>query len=697
MKLTVRDVLDRAGVVYEKGGRLVKFTCPDPQHPDNDPSANIYRSKNNNERVKCQSCSGNWGPLDLVNLYGIVIDSKPEEVAVYSYTDEDGRVLFEQVRYEPKDFRIRVPRADGTYAYRLNGTRRVPYRLPDVLQAIRKEQPILVTEGEKDAEAVRKMGLVATTNPFGAGKWTDEISEYLRGAAAVAVIADADKKGREHAQAVAESVSRFAPVKVVELPGAKDAYEWVSRGGTIQELDRLLKQTPRFTPVGSTPAPVDKPATSSGLKLIKASAVKVRPIEWLDKGKVALRALTLLAGEGGKGKSTIMTDKVARATRGQLHGSYRDKPVNVIWAGNEDGYDDVIVPRLIVAGADLDRVRFVALESESLAEEMNIVTNIDGLKEACTEHDIKLIVMDPLVEYLPGSTDSHNDMSIRQALRPVRNLAAELNLSAVGLIHFNKAPTLAVASRLAGSAAFRNAARSVLVVADHPDDNQENRRVMFQNKSNWGPEERLGWAYTLESVEVPDGDGVMLDGEGEPFTTARAVWKGTIELDPGNLPSTHTEREAPQRDAAKQMLRDLLCGGPRLRDDIKDKAILEEIGWITVRRAAEEIGIETHQPAIPGKRGKGPSWWGLPGTDWDRLLTTPTNKDEQPNPDAESAGQTPDSVADANRLLTTSGTGSAVSNHSGSVDNTYPCPRCNRERVFRQGDLCGLCLQGVAP
>jgi len=107
-----------------------------------------------------------------------------------------------------------------------------------------------------------------------------------------------------------------------------------------------------------------------------------------------------------------------------------------------------------MAGADLDRVGFLSLDTESLGDEVNIVTDIDAIRDAIRDFKAGFVVLDPVVEYLPSSTDSHNDMGVRQALRPIRTLGTEEDVAVFGLVHLNKGETLDVAQRLAGSAAF---------------------------------------------------------------------------------------------------------------------------------------------------------------------------------------------------------------------------------------------------
>jgi hypothetical protein len=88
-------------------------------------------------------------------------------VAEYNYTDENDKLLFQVVRFEPKGFRQRRPDGNGGWEWSLNGTRRVLHRLPEV----RKVKSVLVVEGEKDCETAHKLGFVATCNAGGAGKW----------------------------------------------------------------------------------------------------------------------------------------------------------------------------------------------------------------------------------------------------------------------------------------------------------------------------------------------------------------------------------------------------------------------------------------------------------------------------------------------------------------------------------------------
>lgn len=127
--------------------------------------------------------------------------TRPREVATYDYRDEGGRLLFQSVRMEPKDFRQRRPKGTGGWVWNLKGVRLVLYRLQEL--AKRTTETVFICEGERDVESLERPGLLAICNPMGAGKWRAEYSEAIRGRSVV-ILPDNDGPGRVHALAVAE-------------------------------------------------------------------------------------------------------------------------------------------------------------------------------------------------------------------------------------------------------------------------------------------------------------------------------------------------------------------------------------------------------------------------------------------------------------------------------------------------------------
>ncbi len=172
---------------------------------------------------------------------------KKEIVATYDYVDEQGKLLYQVVRFQPKDFRQRRPDGNGGWIWSLGDTRRVLHRLPQVLEAVKNNRWVLVVEGEKDVHTLERLGFVATTNAGGAGKWRGEYSESLRGAH-VAVVPDNDGPGRKHAEAVKVALEGVAAsVKIIHLPDLPergDVSNWVAAGGTAEELKALVTAPP---------------------------------------------------------------------------------------------------------------------------------------------------------------------------------------------------------------------------------------------------------------------------------------------------------------------------------------------------------------------------------------------------------------------------------------------------------------------
>lgn len=166
-----------------------------------------------------------------------------EVVKTYDYRDETGKLLYQVCRMEPKTFLQRRPDGSGGWIWNLQGTRRVLYRLPE-LYVLPRESVVWIVEGEKDADRLASHGLHATTSCGGAGKWRKEYCDVLRGHR-VAVIADNDDPGREHADDIEKSLRRIAKRTVtLELPGLPpkgDVSDWLNAGGIAGELYGLAR------------------------------------------------------------------------------------------------------------------------------------------------------------------------------------------------------------------------------------------------------------------------------------------------------------------------------------------------------------------------------------------------------------------------------------------------------------------------
>ena len=293
-----------------RNGSGWKTLCP--AHADKNPSLSID-VRNGKILVHCHAQCSQEAVLAALGIEARELfleagDSKALAVAEYPYTDEHGALLFQVVRLEPKSFRQRRPDGQGGWIWNLNGTRRVLYRLPEVLNA----KSVLVCEGEKDCDTALKWDLVATSNAGGAGKWRDEYSESLRGKR-VAIITDADEPGWKHAQAVAASLhGKVESLKVLELPGAKDLSEWVEKGGTHNALLELIRSTtdwkPHFSAASETPLVV--------LAVEELLAREIKPREMLLDPILPEQGLAMLYAYRGVGKTYIALGIAAAVASG---------------------------------------------------------------------------------------------------------------------------------------------------------------------------------------------------------------------------------------------------------------------------------------------------------------------------------------------------------------------------------------------
>jgi hypothetical protein len=181
---------------------------------------------------------------------------KPKIEATYAYQDEDGKTLFEVVRFEPKDFRQRKPDGKGGFDWSVKDVRQVPYHLPQLLGAP-WDKPVFIVEGEKDVLRLESLGLVATCNAGGAGKWPEALTEHFDGRRVV-ILADNDDAGHKHADKVATAISVAGSddVRVLCLPGLPpkgDVSDWLDAGGTVEQLMQLVNAPGNHLPEGDDP------------------------------------------------------------------------------------------------------------------------------------------------------------------------------------------------------------------------------------------------------------------------------------------------------------------------------------------------------------------------------------------------------------------------------------------------------------
>jgi hypothetical protein len=219
----------------------------------------------------------------------------------YDYTDETGALLYQVERLDPKGFRVRRPDGNGGWTWNIEGVRRVPYRLPELITAVKRGERIDIHEGEKDANTLAQKGKNTTTVPGGAGKWLPEYAEFFRGAK-VAIFTHNDDKGRRHALAVACALDSIAEVKIFQPdPRFNDITEHLEGGLT-------LKQVIPFERTEWSKKLKIKPPPTTGIRIVSMAELRATPDpdehDFLWGPGLMRKARMIVAAYTGYGKTT---------------------------------------------------------------------------------------------------------------------------------------------------------------------------------------------------------------------------------------------------------------------------------------------------------------------------------------------------------------------------------------------------------
>lgn len=333
-------------------------------------------------------------------------------------------------------------------------------------------------------------------------------------------------------------------------------------------------------------AVIDKQTHEPVVTLLRASTVTPKPIKWLWDGWLAQGKLHLYAGPGGVGKTTVCLGIAATISSG---GTFPDgsvcKPMNVvIWSG-EDGIEDILVPRLIKAGANLNRVHFV--ESVTTKRGKRCFDPSKDLPHLSAKlekmDDVGLLSVDSVADTITGDGASNNQ--VRRALAPLVELSTRINCATVGIGHFNKKIGAGAIHRILDSAAFVNVPRLVWVSFQEKD----NGCLLLRAKSNIGPNGD-GFRYNIHKGNLANYPDISATSAlwGEAVTGTADEWLERAEL-PDGEDEKHTMLER-----AKDWLDGLMREhGPMRQADIERLAVEQNISSATLRRAKKALNLSS--------------------------------------------------------------------------------------------------------
>ena len=236
-----------------------------------------------------------------------------------------------------------------------------------------------------------------------------------------------------------------------------------------------------------------------------------RRVAFAWQRRIPIGKVSLVVGNEGVGKGLTIAYLASRWSHGKLQGDFYGEPINVLVVGDEDALDDTWTPRLFAAEADISHLKF---QAEGDAEiDFTDPADIEYLRSLVRSYEIRVVVFDALLDHLgDAGTDEYKPKAVRNALRPLRRLAAEEQIAAVGSMHPRKGRVLTFRDLVANSHQVNAASRSSLLIAPHPDDPE--LRVLA-----WGKGNHAGLVPTLE-FRIEPHDFLI---EGRPFREVRAV------------------------------------------------------------------------------------------------------------------------------------------------------------------------------
>ena len=319
-----------------------------------------------------------------------------------------------------------------------------------------------------------------------------------------------------------------------------------------------------------------EPPKKDSVKIIRMSDVELTPVEWLWKPYLPFGKLSVLQGNPGEGKTYFAMHLAAACTNGKLLPNMeRMEPFNVIYQTAEDGLGDTVKPRLIEAGADLDRVLVID------DSDVQLTLSDERIEKAIVENNARLVIIDPIQAYLGADVDMNRANEVRPIFMRLGQVAQRTGCAILLIGHLNKAAGMQSLQRGLGSIDIAAAVRSVMFIGKLKHD--PTMRILTHEKSSLAPP-GVSLAFSL-------GDEGGFRWFGEYDITADEMLSG-IE---------------PQRETKTQQAKDLICtllaGGKQVLSEDIDKAALERgIPGRTVRDAKRELGDALKSKIVEGRK-----------------------------------------------------------------------------------------------
>ena len=368
----------------------------------------------------------------------------------------------------------------------------------------------------------------------------------------------------------------------------------------MNDFFKTIDETPetRAALLAATKA-LSQPDSPLVVKITCAADIKPEPINWLWDGWLARGKFHIFAGQAGTGKTTVAIALAATVSTGGRFPDGTRSPIGnvLIWSG-EDSAKNILVPRLIAAGADLSKIHLIGdVQHGDEIRSFDPAIDIAELNHAAAGiGDISLLIIDPIVNAIAG--DSHKNGEVRRALQPLVDFGEKLGCAVLGITHFTKnTKGKEPLERVTGSLAFGALARIVLAAAKIADENTV-KHIFCRTKSNIGVD-RGGFEYDLQQKELEDHEGII---------PSYVLWGKAVEGSARELLAENkSDSGGSEVDEAEQFLRDALADGRMPQKEITKDYKGAGHSLSTIKRAKKRLGVISEKDGMTG------GWfWKLP-------------------------------------------------------------------------------------
>lgn len=583
--MTFEEFLSHLDGVH-KTGNQASAICP--AHEDSAPSLSVSTGRDGKLLLNCHAgCT----PGEIVQALGLTLedlfqepapkgDGLGEIVARYDYQDESGRFLYQKTRWKRRDgkksFTWSHKEPGGRWAKGRGGAP-VLYQLP----ALARAGKVYLVEGEKDVETLKAHGLTATSPPDGAAsKWLPQYTEALRGKAVV-ILEDNDDPGHEFARHAARELSgAAASVKILDL-----TQEWdkLKPHGDISDvlamypgqekeqllnLDALELITPEFEPEETDPEAAEFFQCFHTLEDFEEEEAT-----WLIPGWVPDGQITLLAADGGIGKTTLWCNIITAISSGKAclldpEGHTR-QPACVAFLTTEDSVRKKLKRKLRLAGANMKNI----ITPDFLADKSGLLRNLkfssQEMERFIRHFKPRLCVFDPVQGFIPPEINMGSRNAMRDCMAPLISLGEECGTTFLVICHTNKRKGASGRDRIADSADLWDVSRSVMM-AGYTE--KPGIRYLSNEKNNY--------------EQLQDTILFSIDEDGQPHPEG-TTWKRDREY----MQDAAASKASPSREECKEKILELLeKNGLKMKSkDLEDQTLEAGFGVGTMNRAKKEL------------------------------------------------------------------------------------------------------------